>query len=401
MTTEELPPPILIEDQSAFDDMMSRVRGHRELAVDTEADSFYSYREKVCLIQLTAGDDDYLIDPLAGFDLSAFGEILADPDCIKVFHDGEYDVVIMKREYGFEFASLFDTRVAAACLGSSTPGLASVLNEAFDVEVDKAMQRSDWAQRPLSDEQVRYARLDTHYLLDLMHIQRRNLRERDREMIVESECRRLEALDVRPASFRGDDFVKTKGVRDLSPRGRRVVRELYILRDEMANEWDSPPFRVMSNHVLLELGSRAPQSMDSLLSIKGFTPKMGRRLAKPVLNTIREAREMEPIAQLPSLPKRDGTAGLDEVQVELFDRLKTWRKGQAERMSVESSYLLNRHVMNRIAAVQPQTIDELSDIEGVLDWQVDRFGDALQQLLETFEADRVDGKLGKRRGWRR
>ena len=116
---DQVPEAILVDTQDGLEEMLERLADIEELAVDTEADSFYSYREKVCLIQLTYREQDWLVDPLCELDLSGLGAIFADPEVVKIFHDGEYDVMILKREYGFEFASLFDTRVAAAALGAS------------------------------------------------------------------------------------------------------------------------------------------------------------------------------------------------------------------------------------------------------------------------------------------
>ncbi len=183
--THDLPPPTVIQDSRAFERLLSWLERVDEIAVDTEADSFFSYREKVCLIQITAGEEDFLVDPLARFDITGLGRVLADPRKLKVFHDGEYDILILKRDYRFEFKNLFDTRVAAATLGTQAPGLAAVLNDHFGIVLDKSMQRSDWSARPLTDKQVRYARLDTHFLLPLMREQQTGLAERRRTMIVD------------------------------------------------------------------------------------------------------------------------------------------------------------------------------------------------------------------------
>ncbi|MCP3915425.1 MAG: ribonuclease D, partial [bacterium] len=201
MPLPELDPPILVEDEIELERLLEDLEKQDEIAVDTEADSFYSYREKVCLIQVTVEDRDYLVDPLAGLDLTPFGDVIADPSKTKVFHDAEYDVLIMKRVLGWSFAGLFDTRVAAAVIGMEAPGLASVLEDRFGVELDKSMQRSNWAKRPLEERQIQYARLDTHYLLPLMADLRRLLEERGRSMIVEAECRRLEQLEPAPITF--------------------------------------------------------------------------------------------------------------------------------------------------------------------------------------------------------
>ena len=125
MTLPELEPPILVEDGRGMERMLEDLVRQDEIAVDSEADSFYSYREKVCLVQITAGERDWLVDPLApGVDLARLGSIFADPPKTKVYHDSEYDVLILKRDHGFDFAGLFDTRVAAAALGMEFPGLA-------------------------------------------------------------------------------------------------------------------------------------------------------------------------------------------------------------------------------------------------------------------------------------
>ena len=110
----DLPPPTLVQDARGLTRLLDDLASQTEIAVDTEADSFFNYKEKVCLIQVTVEDRDYLLDPLAGFDIAPLGEILADPKKEKIFHDGEYDVLIMKRSFGFRFDNLFDTRVAAA-----------------------------------------------------------------------------------------------------------------------------------------------------------------------------------------------------------------------------------------------------------------------------------------------
>jgi len=382
--------------------LIEDLREQKEVAVDTEADSFYSYHEKVCLVQITVEERDYLVDPLApGVDLAPLGEVLADPDTVKVFHDSEYDVLLMKRVYGFRFANLFDTRVAAATLGTQSPGLASVIEAQFGVQLDKSQQRSNWSKRPLTEQQIRYARLDTHYLLPLMRALRTQLEERGRMMVLESECRRLEALESVEPAFRPDDFVRVKGVRTLTPVERQALRELFALRDTLARESNAPPFRVMNNQVLLELARRRPRNEKRLGAVHGFSPRMVRRFGDQVLAALERARELGPLRKLPSLPKRDGTEGLAEVEVELFDRLKRWRKRASETQGIESSYLLNRHVMSRLAQVRPQDESALAGTEGLCPWQLEMFGEELLEIVADFERDVAAGAIPRERPWRR
>lgn len=401
--TQELPPPTLVEDDRGMGRLLEDLATQREIAVDTEANSFFNFRERVCLIQVTVEDRDYLVDPLSRADVRGLGRALADPSKVKVFHDGEYDVLILKRDYGFDFSSLFDTRIAAAALGDPNPGLASVLKSHFGIELDKSMQRSNWSARPLSHQQIRYARLDTHFLLPLMHAQRVQLESRGRKMIVEGECRRLEQLVPPPAEFEPDEFVRIKGVRTLSPEQQQTLRELFVLRHRLAEEFDLPPFKVLNNQVLFDVARLRPRSLRELASIGGFTPRQARRLGDQVLDAVGRARELGPLKKLPVLPSRDGTGRLTDEEFELHERLKLWRTERAKREGFDASLVLNRHVLLRLALQKPATRAELDAIEGLLPWQAQLFGDEIRATIEAARRELAqNGPLnGRRRAPRR
>ncbi len=395
-----LPPPLLIEDEAEFGELLDELSRADVVAVDTEADSFFNYREKVCLIQVTAGERDFVVDPLAGFDVTPLGEVLADEGCTKVFHDGEYDILILKRDYGFDFANLFDTRIAAAALGEPNPGLASVLKKYFDVELDKSLQRSDWSRRPLGPEQISYARLDTHFLIPLMETFEEGLERLDRSVIVQGECERLTALEPVERSFNPDEFVRIKGVRDLSGEGKQALRELYVLRDRLAEDVNRPPFKVLSNQVLIEVARSAPKSIKSLSGIPGLSSRMLRRMGDDILDAVDRARELGPMKSLPQLPSRDGLGVLDDEAYELHERLRQWRKERADSEGIDSSLVLNRHVMLELAQARPASLERLADVDGIRDWQLERFGAELVELVLDFERDLAEGRVVPTRGRR-
>ena len=400
----DLPPPILVEKQAALEDLLADIEGHSEIAVDTEADSFFNYREKVCLIQVTVEDRDYLVDPLAKLDITGLGRMLADPSKTKVFHDGEYDVLILKRDFGFEFAALFDTRVAAAALGSQNPGLASVLAEHFGLELDKSMQRSNWSARPLSERQIAYARLDTRYLVELMHKQKQGLEERDRMMIVEGECRRLEALQPSQIVFEPDDFVRLKGVRTLDDLGRQTLRELFILRDQVAERGNVPPFKVMNNESLLGLARERPDTFEELTRVPGFSSRQARRFGDDVLDALDRAEDKGPLTKLPQAVKRNATGSFTDEEYELHEGLKAWRKVRSTKEGLDSSLVLNRHGMERLAREQPPSIEALAGVDGVQAWQVESFGEEILEALEKARelyAREGSARTRKRRPGRR
>jgi ribonuclease D len=387
-----LPPPILVEDAEGLARLVDEVAGERELAFDTEGDSFFHYEERVCLIQISAAGRDWIVDPLQDFDLAPLGALLADPDITKVFHDGEYDVRILKRNYGFAFAGLFDTRVAAAALGYDAPGLASVVGRWFGIELDKSLQRSNWSRRPLTPSQIDYARLDTHFLIELKRLMLAELESRGRTMVVEGECRRLEALEPGEREFHPDDFLRLKGARGLNLQHMRNLRELFVLRDRLASERDVPPFKVLGNEALLELAQAHPRNMRQLERIQ-LSPKLIKRFGGQILTALGRAERLGPLPRVPSLPPRDGTPMLDEWQVELLERLKEWRKREAQRQQMDASLILNRHVLTRLALDKPRDEAELRAVEGLLPWQVAMFGRAILEVLAAFEADRAAGRI--------
>ncbi len=400
---DRLPEPPLVTDQAGLEDMLAALEGARVIGVDTEADAFFSYHQKVCLVQVTAGDQDWIVDPLADLDLGVMGPMLADPERVKVFHDAEFDILLLGRSHGFRLAGLFDTRVAAAVLGSTNPGLANVLEARFGVTLDKSMQRSDWSKRPLSPKQLDYARMDTRFLPRLYEELLAEAEEAGRLEIVESECRRLEALEpAEEAAIHPNAFVKVKGARDLDPVGRAVLRELFLMRDEAARAADRPPFRVLGNATLIELARRRPRSTRELTAIKGFTPRVASKLGARTHEAIQRGLQAEPLKRMPDPPRKEGAVDMDEATQELHERLKRWRKAAAEKLGLESAYLVNRHLLARLALERPADEAALGTIEGIQPWQLRDHGGRILEVVRQFLDDEAAGRLPKkRRSWRR
>ena len=140
--------------------------------MDTESNSLYAYQEQVCLIQFSTRDKDYLIDTLALEDLSILGPIFHSDKILKVFHAAEYDLICLFRDYGFRFDYLFDTMVAARILGLPQIGYGPLLDQYFDIKMNKKYQRANWGKRPLNPEMLEYARQDSHYLIALQELLR-------------------------------------------------------------------------------------------------------------------------------------------------------------------------------------------------------------------------------------
>ena len=267
------PPPtadaVLISDSRGWKSILPRLRKASALAVDMESNGFHRYRESVCLIQLAVSDAVWILDPLQLLSLDELGEIFANPDIVKILHSADYDIRSFDRYYGFHIRGLFDTSIASAFLGLRTLGLDRVLQEHLGIGIDKekSLQKSDWTRRPLSAEALSYAASDVQHLIPLHSVLIRKLTEAGRLDWVMEECERLESVRFTPISPPEESVLEAKGFRKLTPRQRAIFRALYLFRETEARKHDRPPFKVVSNDVLLSLAEKPEQE---LTTVKGF-----------------------------------------------------------------------------------------------------------------------------------
>src|SRR5574341_629244 len=240
--------PVWIRTPDGLRELVARSAGARIIAMDSESDSLHHFPEKVCLLQVAHEDGAvYLVDPLGLPDLRFLGPLLADPHIVKVFHGASYDLSSMKRDFGFEFAGIFDTMLAAQLLGLPDLGLCALLQRFLEITPVRSRQKDDWAKRPLLPEQEAYAAEDVRHLIPLREMLRADLRAHGREAWLEEECQVLAALPPAERVFDPEDYVRLKGAKDLDRRGLAVLRELFAAREAWAHEAGRPPFKVLGS----------------------------------------------------------------------------------------------------------------------------------------------------------
>ncbi|ABK16114.1 ribonuclease D [Syntrophobacter fumaroxidans] len=263
-------PVVVIEKPSELDALVRQLSTARHLAVDTESNSFYAYFDRVCLIQISSPERDYIIDPLSLKDLSVLGRLFENPRIEKVLHAASNDVLGLRRDFQFRFNGLFDTAIACKLLGYKQLGLSKILETHFGVSLNKRWQRYDWGKRPLVPDQLDYARLDTHYLIALRHMLAADLQSR--ELWAEA-CEAFEKASeqqVPEKTFHPRGFLQINGARSLDAAGKSILKALYMFREKEARRRDRAPFRIMSNEALLRLADARPDSVDEISRIKGL-----------------------------------------------------------------------------------------------------------------------------------
>ena len=388
MPASSLPPPTLVADEDSLGYLIGALASAPVLAVDTESNSLHAYRERVCLIQFSVPGADYIVDPVNLPDLSALASVFANPDQQKIFHAAENDVVCLNRGFGFAFANIFDTMSAARTLGWPQVGLAAILDTHFGVTLNKKFQRADWKRRPLSPEQLDYARLDTHYLAALRDKQLEALAVSGGLPEVHEEFERLARLRADPDSAGPDPakFWRVKGARDLSPAQAAVLQAVFAYREQQAEQIDRPPFMVMAEAALMDIARRAPRTVDDLLRVPGMTPDQMRRHGPAVLQAV-EKGLATPGAYAPQVARES-----DEVQ-DRYDRLHTWRKERARARGVESDVILPRSALWDLARRPPRTHDGLAAITDFGPWRRAAYGDEILALMGASRATSASGNL--------
>ena len=372
--------PGWIQTAGGLADLVRRLEGVAELAVDTEGDSLHHYPARLSLVQLaTPGGETFLIDPLVVEDLRPLGALFGDPRTISVFHAGDNDLVDLKRRHGLPFARVFDTSVAARFLGAPALGLDVLLTTYLAVDLPPSRQKDDWSERPLSEAQLRYAAADVEHLLPLKARLVEELTRAGRLAWVEEECAALAALPVAervndPAAFAG-----LKGARDLSPRGLAVLRELYELRDTLARRLDRPPFKVFNDDVLVRLAVALPRDREALATLAGMTARVVARWADDVLAAIERGLAV-PDDALPVLERRPRPNVPAPVRRRV-EALRVWRSEAAPRFALEPGVLLPNRLIGTVAEAGPADLPALASVEGFRRWRVEAFGPEILAAL--------------------
>ncbi len=347
------------------------------IAVDTESNSLFAYREQVCMIQFSTSEADYLVDPMELQDLSPLGPIFADPKIEKTFHAAEYDLLCLKRDFGFSFANLFDTMLAARILGRKEVGLGSILEAEFNIQVDKRHQRANWGQRPLPGFLLDYARQDTHYLIAIREMLAQQLNEKGLMALAQEDFRRLCKVEANHENGKNACW-RVNGAHQLSPQQAAVLQELCKYREDVARQRNRPLFKVISDHTLYAIASSLSESLEDLKALPGMTNHQMTRHGKALLQAVQRGLQAKPIHR----PRNERP---DERYMERIEGLKQWRKLKARELEVESDIILPRDLLSLLAAKNPLEKADLAECLQDVPWRLERYGEEIINVLKRVE----------------
>jgi ribonuclease D len=373
-----LPPYRFIETPQDLENLGVRLNQETSVALDLEGDSLYHYREKICLIQIAARTECFLIDPLQIKDLSPLALFLNNPDIIKILHGADYDIRSLYRDYQFQIQNLFDTESAARFLGLKETGLGALLGARFQIQLDKRFQKSDWSKRPLTDPMLSYAAADVAYLIPLAQSLMTDLEVLGRLPSVLEEGDRLCRVRFNP-SYEGPLFLQFKGGRHLDSRSLGLLENLLQFRKAQAEKRDRPLFKILGADVLKTLALEKPLTLEQLKGIKGLSAKLIDRLGEGLIECLKQGLAI-PETDLPRFPPSIRPQVKPAVAARV-KALKGWREKKARELNLDPGVLISNALIDQIGEKNPTGPEDLDLIPELRQWQRQAFGPEILQVL--------------------
>jgi ribonuclease D len=373
-------------------DIAQRARAHGRLGIDTEFMGEGRYQPLLCLVQIAlddgaGGTEIVVLDPLVEeIDAGPLAAVLADPDVEVVLHAARQDVALLRRDWGVPLRNVFDTQLAAGFAGMRAQlGYEPLLKEMLGVRLRKSASFTRWDDRPLTEEQLGYAREDVLHLLPLASALQDRLTDLGRLEWAREECRAFEAIDDRRDLE--TVFGKLPRINSLDPPQRAVARELVQWREEAARTADRPVSGVLHDAALVEIAKRRPASIDRLRQIRGLNDATLHRRGRAIVEAVARGRLREPIpveGVKPTQPDNE-----DAPLIALGEALVRTRALEAE---LAYELVAARADLQRIVTSVREGAGE-PDVRTLQGWRRQLVGQELIELLDGRRALRVGDGL--------
>jgi ribonuclease D len=362
-------------------ELAQRAREQGRIAIDTEFLSEGRYRPLLCLVQVAvaprgdAADPEIaVLDPIEGFDHEPLAEVLADPEVEVVFHAGGQDVAILRRAWGVAPVKVFDTQVAAGFAGySAQAGYGNLLARVIGVHLSKSAGFTRWDRRPLTPEQIEYARSDVDDLLVLSDTLQERLEGSGRLEWAREECRRLESItDERDAD---EAYRRLPRVNRLRPRARAVAHELAGWRELTAEAENRPTGSILSDVALIEVARRQPTDLRELTAIRGIRQDVGRKRGNAILEVVERGKDgTPPPVEESTRPEPNPGDAARIALAESVVRERVHEAGLAYELVASRADLFGIVTAQRDGAAEP-------DVRTLRGWRRDLVGAELLELL--------------------
>ena len=362
---------MIIEDTLSLASLCDRLSKSPHVSVDTEFIREKTYWSQLCLIQLADDSEAWVIDPLAdGLDLTPLLDFMENPNVKKVFHSARQDLEIFYKLMNKLPTPIFDTQIAAMVCGfGDSVGYDKLVQKLLNKPIDKSSRFTDWARRPLSDSQIKYALADVTHLVKVYEILHKLLITSDRHSWLIEEIENLNNIDN--YTFYPQDAWKRIKTRNANPKFVSVLREVARWREEIAQRKDVPRNRILRDEAIIEISNNSPTTVSDLCKIRGISNKFANNsIGKTLLKAIKQGLNLP----YRSLPDSEQTLPLPRGTGPIIELLKVLLKVKCEKNEVAQKLIANTKDLEKIAA-----FGEKAEVRALSGWRKHIYGkDALR-----------------------
>ncbi|WP_405902531.1 ribonuclease D [Streptomyces sp. NBC_00656] len=384
-------PPVVASDDALAGVIAAFAAGSGPVAVDAERASGYRYGQRAYLVQLRRdGAGSALVDPVGCPDLSGLGEALRGAEWI--LHAATQDLPCL-REIGMTPTGLFDTELAGRLAGFPRVGLGAMVESVLGYSLEKGHSAVDWSTRPLPDPWLRYAALDVELLIDLRDALEEELDQQGKLEWAREEFSAIASAP--PAPPRQDPWRRTSGMHKVRRRRQMaVVRELWTMRDQIAQRRDISPGKVLGDAAIVEAALTLPPNAHALTALPGFGHRMGRRQLEQWQAAVDRAKEL-PDAELPQPgqplagpPPPRAWADKDPAAAARLSAARTAVSELAERLKMPQENLITPDTVRRVCweppkKLTPDTVEDALAGYGARRWQIEQVAPILLRALAS------------------
>lgn len=375
---DELQQVMYISDEERLKSLLSHLRAPGRVALDTEADSLHHYYEKVCLIQLNVEGSLFIIDPLVGLNLAPFFSALSEK--LLIMHGADYDLRLLRKNYDFVPAEIFDTMIAAQLLGYEKLGLADLVEHHTGVRLSKSAQKMNWSKRPLSTKMISYAGNDVRYLLNIADELQDALGRLGRVEWMEESCSHLITSTEEQRDNDPEKEWRIKGTFGLERRIMAFVKAIWYWREEEARSADIPCFKIITNETIIDMARWLKEHENDAVREYPHIPRSvrGSRFTR-LMEVVQTSRKLQPHQWPRPLKPRGGPRySLDDI---LVANLKKRRDEAALELGISQPVLAPTRALTKLAFHRPRSDEDMIMHTGLLRWQVKVLGDAFLEEI--------------------
>lgn len=336
------------------------------IAVDTEFMRENTYWPKLCLIQLASEKEAKIIDPLIEkIDLRPIDNLMQNHQIIKIFHSGRQDIEIFYKMSGKIPKPIFDTQIAAMVCGfGESVGYEKLVDKILNKKIDKSSRFSNWAKRPLTKKQLKYAIGDVTHLFEIYPILNKEIVEKGRTSWLKDELKILlseNTYDVSP-----EKAYKRLKIRSYDIKTRAVTYQLALWREKKAQLNNIPRGRILRDDIIYELASIKPKSINDINNMRSISNglKLKEDIKQEIIDNVLIGLNLND-KDLPNLPKKRKLPHGTNSRVSL---LKILLNSVSEKHDVAQKLIASTQDLEDLIA------DDNADIKTLKGWRYNLFG---------------------------